>query len=151
MKSLNNDPKNNFNSKYERGNFLKFFGETLIFFGSILKLIWINENKRIKMKIRKYEKTWTTWSPSLIEVADQVARNYSARGNIGNSNARSRLKQFKSIQRLKTKPAHYRRPKVGRLLRRPWPVWFTHHHKKMKKEDMIWKKKWRRARIWPQF
>ena len=35
MKNINNDPKNNFNSKYERGNYLKFFGETLIFF-------WIN-------------------------------------------------------------------------------------------------------------
>ena len=53
MKNINNDPKNNFNSKYGIGNYLKFFGETLIFFGSILKLIWINENKRIKMKIRK--------------------------------------------------------------------------------------------------
>ena len=52
MKNINNDPKNNFNSKYERGNYLKFFGETLIFFGSILKLIWINENKAIKMKIK---------------------------------------------------------------------------------------------------
>ena len=45
MKNINNDPKNNFNSKYERGNYLNFFSETLIFFGSILKLIWINENQ----------------------------------------------------------------------------------------------------------
>ena len=35
MKNINNDPKNNFNSEYERGNYLKFFGEILIFF-------WIN-------------------------------------------------------------------------------------------------------------
>ena len=48
MKNINNDPKNNFNSEYERGNYFKFFGETLIFFGSILKLIWINENQRNK-------------------------------------------------------------------------------------------------------
>ena len=73
MKNINNDPKNNFHSEYERGNFLNFFGETLIFFGSILKLIWINENKPNKMKNQKIEKTWTTWSPSLIEVTDQVA------------------------------------------------------------------------------
>ena len=39
MKNINNYPKNNFNLEYERGNFLKFFGETLIFFGSVLKLI----------------------------------------------------------------------------------------------------------------
>ena len=45
MKNINNDPKNNFNSKNERGIYLIFFGETLIFFGSILKLIWINENQ----------------------------------------------------------------------------------------------------------
>ena len=44
MKNINNDPKNNFNSEYERGVYLKIFGETFIFFGSILKLIWINEN-----------------------------------------------------------------------------------------------------------
>ena len=31
MKNINNDPKNNFNLEYERGNYLKFFGETLIF------------------------------------------------------------------------------------------------------------------------
>ena len=53
MKNINNDPKNNFNSEYERGNCLKFFGETLIFFGSILKLIWINENNLFKIKIIK--------------------------------------------------------------------------------------------------
>ena len=51
MKKFNNDPKNNFNSEYEREKYLNFFGETLIFFGSILKLIWINENKPNKMKI----------------------------------------------------------------------------------------------------
>jgi hypothetical protein len=39
MKNINNDPKNNFNSEYERGFYLNCFGETLIFFGSILKLI----------------------------------------------------------------------------------------------------------------
>ena len=72
MKNINNDPKNNFNSENERGFFLNFFGEILIFFGSILKLIWINENKPNKRKNQKIEKTWTTWSPSLIEVADQV-------------------------------------------------------------------------------
>ena len=72
MKNINNDPKNNFNLEYERGNFLKFFGETLIFFGSILKLIWINENKRNKRKSENNQKTWATWSPSLIEVADQL-------------------------------------------------------------------------------
>ena len=48
MKNINNDPKNNFNSENERGIYLNFFGETLIFFGSILKLIWINENQRNK-------------------------------------------------------------------------------------------------------
>ena len=52
MKNINNDPKNNFNSEYERGKYLNFFGETLIFFGSILKFIWINENKAIKMKFK---------------------------------------------------------------------------------------------------
>ena len=39
MKNINNDPKNNFNSENERGFYLNFFGETLIFFGLILKLI----------------------------------------------------------------------------------------------------------------
>ena len=48
MKNINNDPKNKFNSECERGKYLNFFGETLIFFGSILKLIWINENQRNK-------------------------------------------------------------------------------------------------------
>ena len=48
MKNINNDPKNNFNSEYKRGKYLKFFGETLIFFGSTLKLIQINENQRNK-------------------------------------------------------------------------------------------------------
>ena len=52
MKNINNDPKNNFNSENDREVYLKFFGETLIFFGSILKLIWINENKAIKMKFK---------------------------------------------------------------------------------------------------
>ena len=50
MKNINNDSKNNFNSEYERGNYLKFFGKTLIIFGSILKLIWINEENTIKIK-----------------------------------------------------------------------------------------------------
>ena len=53
MKNINNDPKNNFNSENKREFYLNFFGETLIFFGSILNLIWINENKPNKMKIRK--------------------------------------------------------------------------------------------------
>jgi hypothetical protein len=48
MKNINNDLKNNFNSENERGFYLNFFGKTLIFFGSILKLIWINENQRNK-------------------------------------------------------------------------------------------------------
>jgi hypothetical protein len=39
MKNINNDPKNNLNSEKERGIYLKIIGETLIFFGSILKLI----------------------------------------------------------------------------------------------------------------
>ena len=52
MKNIKINPKNNFNSEYERRKYLKFFGETLIFFGSILKLIWINENKVIKMKFK---------------------------------------------------------------------------------------------------
>jgi hypothetical protein len=39
MKNINNDPKNNFNSEYERGKYLNFFGESPIFFGSILNLI----------------------------------------------------------------------------------------------------------------
>ena len=72
MKNINNDPKNNFNSEYEREKYLNFFGESPIFFGSILNLIWIIENNEIKMKIKISEKMWTTWSPSLIEVADQV-------------------------------------------------------------------------------
>ena len=45
MKNINNDAKNNFNSEWKRGIYLNLFGETLIFFGSILKLIWINENQ----------------------------------------------------------------------------------------------------------
>ena len=45
MKNINNDSKNNFNSEYEREIYLKNFGENLILFGSILKLIWINENQ----------------------------------------------------------------------------------------------------------
>jgi hypothetical protein len=49
LKNINNDPKNNFNSENERGFYFKVFGETLIFFGSILKLIWINETKGNKM------------------------------------------------------------------------------------------------------
>ena len=51
MNNINNDPKNNFNTEYEREKYLKFFGESPIFFGSIMKLIWTNENKAIKMKI----------------------------------------------------------------------------------------------------
>ena len=56
MKNINNDPKNNFNSKYERRIYLNFFGETIIFFGSILKLIWINEIKRNKRKTENKKK-----------------------------------------------------------------------------------------------
>ena len=65
MKNINNDTKNNFNSEYEREKYLK----VPYFFGSILNLIWIIENNTIKIKIKLSEKTWTTWSPSLIEVA----------------------------------------------------------------------------------
>ena len=57
MKNINNDPKNNFNSEYEREKYLNFFGESPIFFGSILNLIWIIENNAIKMKIKISEKT----------------------------------------------------------------------------------------------
>ena len=39
MKNINIDPKNNFNSENEREKYLKFFGESPIFFGSIMKLI----------------------------------------------------------------------------------------------------------------
>ena len=60
MKNINNDPKNNFNSEYERGKYLKFFGETLIFFGSILKLIWINENQRNKNQNQTSHHNWST-------------------------------------------------------------------------------------------
>ena len=56
MKNINNDPKNNFNSEYEREKYLNLFGESLIFFGSILNLIWIIENNAIKMKIKISEK-----------------------------------------------------------------------------------------------
>ena len=52
MKNINNDPKNNFNSENKREIYLNFFGETLIFFGLILKLKWINENNTNKMKIK---------------------------------------------------------------------------------------------------
>ena len=48
MKNINNDPKNNFNLEYEREKYLNFFGESAVFFGSILNLIWIIENKAIK-------------------------------------------------------------------------------------------------------
>ena len=52
MKNINNDPKNNFNSENESGIYLKFFSESPILFGSILKLIWINKIKAIKMKFK---------------------------------------------------------------------------------------------------
>jgi hypothetical protein len=39
MKNINNDPKTNFILENESGTYLYFFGETLIFFGSILNLI----------------------------------------------------------------------------------------------------------------
>ena len=39
MKNINNDPKNNFNSEYGREKYLEIFGESPIFFGSILNLI----------------------------------------------------------------------------------------------------------------
>ena len=54
MKSINNDPKNKLNFEYEREKYLKIFGESPIFFGSILNLIWIIEENGIKMKFRKY-------------------------------------------------------------------------------------------------
>ena len=44
------------NSEYERGIYLNFFGETLIFFGSILNLIWINEIKKIKWNLNIQKK-----------------------------------------------------------------------------------------------
>ena len=43
-----NQSKNNFNSEYGRGKYLEFIGESPIFFGSILNLIWIIENKENK-------------------------------------------------------------------------------------------------------
>ena len=67
--------KNNFNSEYEREKNLKFFGESLIFFGSILNLIWIIEENGIKMKFKKSKNTWTIRSPSLIEVANLMIQN----------------------------------------------------------------------------
>ena len=39
MKNINNGPKNNFNSENEREKYLRIFGESPIFFGSIMKLI----------------------------------------------------------------------------------------------------------------
>ena len=56
MKNINNDPKNNFNSEYVRGKYLKFFCETLIFFGSILKLIWLMKITQIKWKWNNQKK-----------------------------------------------------------------------------------------------
>ena len=53
MKNINNDPKNNFNLECEREKYLKFFGVSPIFFGSILNLIWIIEENAIKIKIQK--------------------------------------------------------------------------------------------------
>ena len=38
MKNIKNDPKNNLNSEYEREKYLKMFGESPIFFWSILML-----------------------------------------------------------------------------------------------------------------
>jgi hypothetical protein len=54
---------------------LKFFGENPIFYGSILNLLWIIEEKGIKRKFRKSKITWTIRSPSLIEVADLMVQN----------------------------------------------------------------------------
>ena len=39
MKNTKINPKNNFNSKYERGKYLKIFGESPIFFGLKMKLL----------------------------------------------------------------------------------------------------------------
>ena len=75
MKNINIGPKINFNLENEREKYLKILGESPIFFGSILNLIWIIENNTSKMKIQKIKNTWTTWSPSLIEVENQVARS----------------------------------------------------------------------------
>jgi hypothetical protein len=39
MKNTNNDPKNKFNTEYEREKYLNFLGESPIYFGSILNLL----------------------------------------------------------------------------------------------------------------
>ena len=39
MKNIKINPKNNFNSEYEREKYLKIFGESPIFFGLKMKLI----------------------------------------------------------------------------------------------------------------
>jgi hypothetical protein len=38
MKNINNVPKNNFNTEYETEKYLNIFGESPIFFGSILNI-----------------------------------------------------------------------------------------------------------------
>jgi hypothetical protein len=48
MKNIKINPKNNFNSEYERGKYLKIFCESPIFFGLNMKLIRIKKNKAIK-------------------------------------------------------------------------------------------------------
>ena len=52
MKDIKINPKNNFNLEIERGKYLKIFGESPIFFGSIMKLIWINGKKTIKRNFK---------------------------------------------------------------------------------------------------
>ena len=51
MKNTKINPKKN--SKYERGKDLKIFGESPVFFGLKMDLLWIKQNKTIKWKFRK--------------------------------------------------------------------------------------------------
>ena len=135
MKNINNDPKNNFNSEYERGNYLNFFGETLIFFGSILKLIWINENQRNKNKNQIIKKnvdhliSLINWGGRSSDGERAVHETHeSARCKDGNHNGRVRLKQNNKIMWLWDMPAHGRSCSSGLLLRWISPDWSTINH-----------------------
>ena len=93
------------------------------------------------------KKMWTTWSPSLIEVADQVD---PTRVPPCTWLSASHKRYSKPSLVIKTKWNDHvalnhsnssSEQNAGHLLRRPWLDWFTHHHHKNKKEGHDFKVK----------
>ena len=55
MKNINDDPKNNFNSEYERENFLNFWNFILITFSSIIHIKFNIDPKNMGLSQKNFK------------------------------------------------------------------------------------------------